>query len=82
MSGGSRWKPWEDTVAEHKKPEGGKIAITQVRSGIGRPEKHRRTLRALGFTRHQQTRIHVDTPAIRGMITQVRHLVSVRDVEE
>jgi large subunit ribosomal protein L30 len=59
-----------------------KIAITQVRSGIGRPEPHRRTLRALGFTRHQQTRIHDDTPAIRGMIQKIRHLVSVQDVEE
>ncbi|MDE0082588.1 MAG: 50S ribosomal protein L30 [Gammaproteobacteria bacterium] len=60
----------------------GRIAVTQVRSGIGRPRLHRRTLRALGFTRHQQTRIHNDTPAIRGMIRQVRHLVRVRDVEE
>ncbi len=59
-----------------------KIAITQVRSGIGRPGNHRRTLRALGFTRHQQTRIHEDTPAIQGMIYQVRHLVRVENVEE
>jgi large subunit ribosomal protein L30 len=64
------------------KTEPGKIAITQVRSGIGRPRGHRRTLRALGFTRHQQTRVHNDTPAIRGMIYQIRHLVSVRPVEE
>ena len=60
----------------------GKIAITQIRSRIGRPEAHRRTLRALGFTRHQQTRVHNDTPAIRGMIHHVRHLVQVREVEE
>lgn len=60
----------------------GKVQVTQVRSGIGRPGKHRRTLRALGFTRHQQTRIHEDTPAIRGMLEQVRHLVEVRTVEE
>lgn len=59
-----------------------KIAITQIRSTSGRPEKHRRTLRALGFTKHQQTRIHTDTPAIRGMINQVSHLVEVRDAEE
>jgi large subunit ribosomal protein L30 len=58
------------------------IAITQVRSTSGRPERHRRTLRALGFTKHQQTRIHNDTPAIRGMIEQVSHLVEIRDVEE
>jgi large subunit ribosomal protein L30 len=59
-----------------------RIAVTQRRSSIGRPWKHRRTLRALGFTRHQQTRIHQDTPQIRGMIAQVQHLVEVRDVEE
>lgn len=60
----------------------GKIAITQTRSTSGRPRRHRRTLRALGFTKHQQTRIHEDTPAIRGMIEQVAHLVEVRNVEE
>lgn len=65
-----------------KKKGPARIAITQVRSGIGCPEPQRRTLRALGFTRHQQTRIHDDTPAIRGMIRRVDHLVSVRDVEE
>lgn len=59
-----------------------KIAITQTRSTSGRPQRHRRTLRALGFTKHQQTRIHEDTPAIRGMIEQVAHLVEVRNVEE
>lgn len=62
--------------------ESKKIAITQVRSTSGRPEKHRRTLRALGFTKNQQTRVHNDTPAIRGMIEQVSHLIEVRDVEE
>jgi large subunit ribosomal protein L30 len=59
-----------------------KLAITQVRSGIGRPGKHRRTLRALGFRKHQQTVIHDDNPAIRGMVAQIPHLVEVREVEE
>ena len=66
-------------MAKKKGPK--RIAITQVRSKIGRPGSHRRTLRALGFTKLQQTRIHEDTPAIRGMIHQVRHLVVVRDAE-
>lgn len=69
-------------MAEKKSKSGGKIAVTQVRSGLGRPGRHRRTLRALGFTRHQQTRVHEDTPQIRGMLEQVSHLVEVRDVEE
>jgi large subunit ribosomal protein L30 len=59
-----------------------KIAITQVRSGIGCPESHRKTLRALGFTKHQQTRVHDDTPAIRGMVRQLHHLLVVREAEE
>lgn len=59
-----------------------RLAITQVRSGIGRPQKHRRTLRALGIRRHQQTVIHEDTPAIRGMIAQISHLVRVEEIEE
>lgn len=67
-------------MAKKKAPK--KIAITQIRSTIGRPETHRRTLRALGFTRHQQTRVQQDTPAIRGMIAQVSHLVRVEDTEE
>jgi large subunit ribosomal protein L30 len=62
--------------------KGGKLAITQVRSGIGRPGKHRQTLRALGFRKHQQTVIHDDNPAIRGMVAQIPHLVEVREVEE
>jgi large subunit ribosomal protein L30 len=59
-----------------------KLAVTQVRSLSGRPEKHRRTMRALGFTKNQQTLVHTDTPAIRGMLYQVRHLVEVSEVEE
>lgn len=59
-----------------------KLAVTQVRSLSGRPEKHRRTMRALGFTKNQQTRIHTDTPAIRGMLEQVSHLIEVRTLEE
>jgi large subunit ribosomal protein L30 len=59
-----------------------RLAITQVRSGIGRPGKHRRTLEALGFRKHQQTVVHEDTPAIRGMVAQIPHLVEVREVEE
>jgi large subunit ribosomal protein L30 len=69
-------------VAKKKTPEQNKIAVTQVRSRIGRPGKHRRTLEALGLKRHQQTVIHNDTPAIRGMIDQVSHLVVVSEVEE
>lgn len=59
-----------------------RLKITQVRSAIGRPAKHRATLRALGLRRHQQSVVQEDNPAIRGMIFQVRHLVRVEEVEE
>jgi large subunit ribosomal protein L30 len=68
-------------VAKKKAAASGKIAVTQVRSLSGRPDKHRRTIEALGLRYREQTVIHDDTPAIRGMIQQVTHLVTVRPVE-
>jgi large subunit ribosomal protein L30 len=64
------------------KKKAARIEITQTRSGIGQQGRHRRTLRALGIKRHQQSVVHDDTPAIRGMINQISHMVSVREVEE
>lgn len=57
------------------------LKITQTRSGVGRPETHRRTLRALGLRRHQSSVIQQDNAAIRGMLFQVRHLVTVAELE-
>ena len=58
-----------------------KIKITQVKSGIGRPEKQRQTLRGLGLGRPQKTSVLEDTIAIRGMIRKVSHLVTIEPVE-
>jgi large subunit ribosomal protein L30 len=58
-----------------------KLSIKQVRSGVGRKFKHRRTLQALGFKKHQQTVVHDDTPSIRGMLEQVHHLVQVSEIK-
>jgi large subunit ribosomal protein L30 len=55
------------------------IQITLRRSGIGRPPKHRRTLTSLGLTKMNRTIIRQDTPAIRGMIRQIAHLVEVKE---
>jgi large subunit ribosomal protein L30 len=65
-----------------KKQAARKLRITQVRSGIGRPGVHRRTLRALGLRRHQQSVVQEDNDAIRGMIFQVKHLVAVEELAE
>jgi large subunit ribosomal protein L30 len=57
-----------------------KLKITQTKSGVGAPEKHRRTLQALGL-KHQRSVVQDDNDAIRGMVFQVRHLVRVEDAE-
>ena len=58
-----------------------KLEITQKRSAIGRSQKQRDTITALGFKRLYQTVVHEDTPQIRGMIKKVTHLVDVQEVE-
>ena len=56
-----------------------KIRITQSRSEIGQPRRMRETLRALGLRGYQKSSIQPDNPAIRGMISKVRHLVTVEE---
>ncbi len=51
------------------------LRVTQVGSPIGRPADQRRTLRGLGLDKMNRTRELEDTPAVRGMINKVRHLV-------
>ena len=62
--------------------KGGKLRVKQTRSVSGRPELHRRTLRALGLRYHQQTIEITDSPAIRGMLFQVRNLMEVTPAGE
>jgi large subunit ribosomal protein L30 len=57
----------------------GKLNITLVRSMICRPEKHRKVLRGMGLTRIGKTVVREDTPAIRGMIQAVAHMVRVEE---
>lgn len=59
-----------------------KLRITYVKSKIGSSERHKETIRSLGLRRLNQTVVHEDTPAIRGMVARVRHLVHVEEVEE
>jgi len=58
-----------------------KIKITQVRSGIGRPLRQKRTLVALGLKRIRHTVEHTATPQILGMVNKVQHLVTVEKVK-
>jgi large subunit ribosomal protein L30 len=59
-----------------------KIKITQVRSGIGRPLRQKRTLQALGLRKMHHSVEHAATPQILGMVAKVQHLVSVEEIAE
>lgn len=56
-----------------------RLKITLVRSVIGRPEDQRRTVRSLGLRKLHSTVCHEDTPAIRGMLRKISHLVKVEE---
>ena len=54
-----------------------RVRVTQVKSAIDRPERQKRTLRALGLRKINHTVEHDDNDAVRGMIARVAHLVHV-----
>lgn len=58
-----------------------RLKVTQVRSEIGSKRNHRDTLRTLGLKRINDVVVKEDRPEIRGMITTVRHLVKVEEVD-
>jgi len=55
------------------------LRVKQVRSGIGFTQRQRQTLRGLGLRRMLQVVELEDTPAVRGMITSIAHLVEVQE---
>ncbi|PWM76430.1 MAG: 50S ribosomal protein L30 [Phascolarctobacterium sp.] len=57
------------------------LKVTLTRSLIGYPQDQRMTVKALGLGKINSTAIKDDTPAIRGMLHKVRHLVKVEIVE-
>ena len=52
-----------------------RIRITQIKSKIGKPERQKRTLEALGIHKLNHSVEHEATPQILGMVEKVRHLV-------
>ncbi|HEX3940980.1 MAG TPA: 50S ribosomal protein L30 [Acidobacteriaceae bacterium] len=65
-------------TAEAKKSKAGKaVRLQYYRSTIATPEKHKRVVRGLGFTRLHQVVEREDTPSIRGMVAVVPHLVRI-----
>ncbi|MCA0758427.1 50S ribosomal protein L30 [Paenibacillus sp. N4] len=57
-----------------------KLQITLVRSLIGRNEKQRATVESFGLKKIRQSVVLNDSPAIRGMVNSVNHLVKVEEV--
>ncbi len=57
--------------------KGGKIKVTQIGSPIGRRYDQRQTLVGLGLNKLNRCRVLEDTPAVRGMVDKVQHLVKV-----
>ena len=55
------------------------IRVTQVRSAIGYPKDQKATVRALGLRRLHQTVEHQDSPALRGMLRKVIHLLKIEE---
>ena len=70
----------KETTPKAKKPAGKTVTVRQIGSPIGRPAKQRQTLIGLGLNKMHKTRTLEDTPAVRGMVRSIPHLVEI--VEE
>ncbi len=55
------------------------IKIKLVKSPIGKVEKHKKTVEALGFKKVNQVLEKADTPQVRGMINQISYMVELID---
>ena len=76
------WNTRGPRKTEKSELTSGRVRVKQVRSGIGHSWRMRQTLQALGLRKHQAEVILQDSPALRGQIKRVRHLVEVTPVEE
>ena len=58
-----------------------KLQVTQIKSGIGRKQNQRNTLRSLGLKRVGDVVVKEDRPEIRGMVASIPHLVDIKEVK-
>ena len=58
------------------------LKITWKKSYIGRDQRQRKVIRALGLRRLDHTVVHSDSSTIRGMVNKVSHLLHVEEVQE
>lgn len=59
-----------------------KLLIRQIKSRISSKPKQQATLQSLGLRRINMSRVHDDTPVIRGMIDVVKHLIEVKEINQ
>jgi large subunit ribosomal protein L30 len=57
-----------------------KLKITQIKSAIGYRQRTKDTLIALGIKKMNTTVIHSESPAIKGMVNSISHLLKVEEV--
>ncbi|MEJ5222949.1 MAG: 50S ribosomal protein L30 [Anaerolineales bacterium] len=62
-----------------KKVESKKLRVTLIKSPIGYTEVQKRTVRALGLRRMNQTVEHTDSPALRGMLQSIVHMIKIEE---
>lgn len=67
-------------MAKSKQSKKKMVRITLIKSPIGYTVRQKNTVRALGLRRMNQTVEHVDTPALRGMIYKINHLINVEEL--
>jgi large subunit ribosomal protein L30 len=57
-----------------------KLRVKLVKSGIDRPERQKKTLKALGLTKMQKTIEIEATPQAKGMVKSIQHLVTIEEI--
>jgi large subunit ribosomal protein L30 len=55
------------------------LTVTLIKSGIGKPLKHRQILQGLGLTKLNKTVLLGNTPEIQGMIRKISHMVRISE---
>ena len=58
-----------------------KVKITQIRSGIGRPQDQKDTLKSLGLRKmNHSVEVDMDNPSLAGMVNKVAHLLKIEEI--
>ena len=58
-----------------------KVKITQIRSGIGRPQDQKDTLKSLNLRKMRQSvEVDIENPSVAGMVEKVKHLLKIEEI--